>query len=71
VSQHPINENSGIDEIIAAMRGELTTRQRSMIGLAPDTKLLIQRVIELSPVLEDAVLLIADLAYRDGADSNA
>jgi len=41
----------------------------AMIGFAPDTKAVIIRVIELSPVLEEAVLEIADLCYRDGMDA--
>lgn len=55
--------------ILRAMRGELTSREMAMIGFAPDTKAVIIRVIELSPVLEEAVLEIADLCYRDGLDA--
>lgn len=54
--------------ILKAMRGELTSREMAMIGFAPDTKAAIIRLIEVSPVLEEAILSIADLCYRDGQD---
>jgi hypothetical protein len=52
-----------------ALRGKLSKREMAMIGLAPETKAAIIRLIETSPALEDAVLNVADLAYRDGLDA--
>jgi hypothetical protein len=50
-----------------ALRGDLSKREFAMIGLAEDTKKAIARLIETSPVLEEAILNIADLCYRDGS----
>jgi hypothetical protein len=54
------------DTILKAMRGELSDRELAMIGFAKDTKAAIIRTIEASPALEEAILHIADLCYRDG-----
>ena len=58
-----------VQDFIRATRGELTSRDMAMLGFAPDTKKAIATAIELSPALEEAILNIADLAYRDGQDS--
>jgi hypothetical protein len=50
-----------------ALRGEMTKRDMTMIGLAEDTQRAIQRLIEISPALEEAILNVADLCYRDGS----
>jgi hypothetical protein len=52
-----------------ALRGELTDREIALIGLSDETKRAITRVIELSPALEEAILNVADLCYRDGLDA--
>ena len=52
--------------IMKALRGELSDREMAMIGFAPDTRAAITRLIETSPVLDEAILHIADLCYRDG-----
>jgi hypothetical protein len=52
--------------ILKAMHGELSNRDLAMIGLSDETKRAIKRLIELNPVLEEAILNIADLCYRDG-----
>lgn len=44
-------------------------RDIAMFGLAPETKRAIVRAIELDPALEEAILNIADLAFRDGIGS--
>jgi hypothetical protein len=64
-------------EAIAALREALgisvsripTDRDMALFGYADETKAAIQRLIETSPVLEEAILNIASLCYRDGADS--
>jgi hypothetical protein len=43
-------------------------RDMALFGYSDETKRAIVRVIELSPVLEEAVLNIAELAFRDGLD---
>jgi ABC-type arginine transport system ATPase subunit len=43
-------------------------RDMALLGYSEETKRAILRVIELSPVLEEAVLQIAGLAFRDGLD---
>lgn len=45
-------------------------RDMALFGYSAETKRAILRVIELSPVLEEAVLNIADLAFRDGESGN-
>jgi hypothetical protein len=52
-----------------ALRGELTDREIALIGLSNETKRAINRAIELDPALEEAILNIADLCYRDGMDA--
>jgi hypothetical protein len=52
-----------------ALRGELTDREIALIGLSDETKRAITRLIETSPALEEAVLGVADLCYRDGLDA--
>jgi hypothetical protein len=44
-------------------------RAMAMIGYSEELKRLLVRSIETSPALEESFLLIAELAYRDGADS--
>jgi hypothetical protein len=44
-------------------------RAMSMIGYSEELKRLIIRSIETNPAMEESFLLIAELAYRDGADS--
>lgn len=61
-----------IDEtavVAKALRGELSPRELAMIGLAEDTRKAINATIALDPALEESILNIADLCYRDGADS--
>jgi len=52
-----------------ALRGELTDREIALIGLSDETKRAITAIIELSPALEEAILNVADLCYRDGLDA--
>jgi hypothetical protein len=56
--------------ILRAMRGDLSRRELAMIGLASDTKAVVDRIIELSPALEGAVLELVDLVYRDGISTD-
>lgn len=44
-------------------------RAKSLIGLSDETRKLIEHAIALSPALTETILLIADLSYRDGAES--
>lgn len=63
--------------VIKALKGALglsgyarpSDREIAMFGYAPETKAAIVRAIELDPALEEAILNIADLAFRDGIDS--
>jgi hypothetical protein len=55
--------------ILRALHGELSDREMAMIGLRDDTKRAITGLIELSPALEEAILNVADLCYRDGLDA--
>lgn len=57
-----------MEEVIKALRGKLDARERAMIGYSDETKAAIIRAIETSPVMEEAILSIAELAYIDGAD---
>jgi hypothetical protein len=50
-----------------ALRGEMSKRDLAMVGLKEDTRQAIKRIIELNPALEEAVLNLADLCYRDGS----
>jgi hypothetical protein len=52
-----------------ALRGELSDREIALIGLSEEAKHAITRLIELSPALEEGILNVADLVYRDGLDS--
>lgn len=52
-----------------ALRGELTDRQMAMLGYSAETQKAITRAIELDPALEEAILNIADLCYKDGLDA--
>lgn len=52
-----------------ALRGELTDREIAMIGYSAETQKAITRAIELDPALEEAILNIADLCYKDGLDA--
>jgi hypothetical protein len=52
------------------MRGELSRRELALIGLAPDTKAVVNKIIMLSPALENAVLELVDLVYRDGVSTD-
>lgn len=44
-------------------------RSRALSGLAEDTVEAIEKTIGLDPALEDSILLIAALAFRDGEES--
>jgi hypothetical protein len=44
-------------------------RAARMAGMSAETRDRITRLIELSPVLEDAILEIADCAFADGQDN--
>jgi hypothetical protein len=41
-------------------------RDMALFGYSEETKRAILRVIELNPVLEEAVLNVAELSFRDG-----
>lgn len=64
-------------EAIRMLRGALglsgyprpSDRDMALFGYADETKRAIVRAIELDPALEEAILNIADLAFRDGVDS--
>jgi hypothetical protein len=43
-----------------------TDREMAMLGYSEELKRAILRVIEVSPVLEEAILNVAELAFRDG-----
>jgi hypothetical protein len=47
----------------------LTPRQVLMIHYSDETKRAILKLIELSPVLEEAIINLAELAFSDGVDS--
>lgn len=52
-----------------ALRGELSDREMALIGLSEEAKRAVTRLIETSPALEEAILNVVELVYRDGADS--
>jgi hypothetical protein len=60
--------------VLAMLKGALgipgyarpSGRDMALLGYSEETKRAILRVIELSPVLEEAVLQIAELSFRDG-----
>jgi hypothetical protein len=52
-----------------ALHGQLTDREIALIGLSDEAKRAITRLIETSPALEEAILNVADLVYRDGMDA--
>jgi hypothetical protein len=64
-------------EAIKTLKGALglsgyarpSDRDMALFGYDPETKRAIVRAIELSPALEEAILNIAELAFRDGMDS--
>jgi hypothetical protein len=62
---------SETDVLREALHGRLSKREMSIIGLSKDTQRAVLRLIELSPALEEAILNIVDLCYRDGAFSVA
>lgn len=43
-------------------------RDIAMMGYSEETKRAILRIIEVSPVLEEGILNVAELAFRDGLD---
>lgn len=47
----------------------LSERDRRMAGYSDETKRAIVRLIEASPVLEEAILDLAELAFMDGESS--
>lgn len=47
-------------------RNPATDREMAMMMYSNETKALIVKLIELSPVLEESVLMLADLAFNDG-----
>lgn len=53
----------------APERAEPVKRAISMIGYGDDLKRLIVRCIETNPAMDESFLLIAELAFRDGANS--
>lgn len=52
-----------------ALRGELSDREMALIGLSDEAQRAVTRLIETSPALEEAILNVVELVYRDGADS--
>jgi hypothetical protein len=58
------------DVIRKAMSGQLTKREFVQIGLSEEAKRAIKRIIEVSPALEEAILDVAELCYRDGSLSD-
>jgi hypothetical protein len=44
-------------------------RALAMMGYSTETRAAITRLIALSPVLEEAILAVAELAFADGAES--
>ena len=46
-------------------------RAKSLVSLEDDTRETIDKAIGLCPALEETILLIADLAFRDGGESTS
>jgi len=44
-------------------------RAKSLMSLSDETRETVDGAIGLNPAMEDVILLIVDLAFRDGADS--
>lgn len=64
VSKCPLHSMSGSSTAICNL-----DRAMGLAGLTDETRNTIVATIALSPALEEAILVIASLAYQDGADS--